>query len=133
MTGPVTRYVTALGDSANRGAGGFKMEVLFTQGSYSFVEPPVGMPLALRFYDATSLAAANYFNAVTDTSGSFNWKSPGDPLATAWLALRALSFPNWQGGNSSAYRTTIPITETNSTTLLVLLGCDALAERRRSR
>lgn len=133
MTGPVTRYVTALGDSANRGAGGFKMEVLFTQGSYSFVEPPVGMPLALRFYDATSLAAANYFNAVTDTSGSFNWKSPGDPLATAWLALRALSFPNWQGGNSSAYRTTIPIPEPNSTTLLVLLGCGALAERRRSR
>lgn len=36
------------------------------------ISPSVGTPLAIRFYDATSLAAANYFNCVSNTDGTWN-------------------------------------------------------------
>ena len=132
MTGPGTPYNTTVGDSGNYPNGTFKLEVLFTQGSYSFTEPAVGTPLALRFYNSTSLAASTYFNAVTDTTGVFNWVAPADPTSTARLSLGLSSVGIvWQDGSGSAYRTTIPVPEPSSSALFALLSLGALAVRRR--
>lgn len=132
MTGPGTPYPTTIGDSGNYPDGTFKLQALFTQGSYSFIEPAVGTPLALRFYDSTSLAASSYFNAVTDTTGIFNWVAPADPTSTARLSLVLSSVGIvWQDGATSAYRTTIAVPEP-SCLLLGVLSLGALAVRRRS-
>ena len=132
MTGPGTSFQTTIGDSGNYPNGTFKLEVLFTQGSYSFTEPAVGTPLAIRFYDSTSLAASTYFNAVTDTTGGFNWAAPSSPTSTAGLSLGLLSAGiKWQGGSGSSFRTTILVPEP-SCFLLGFLGLGSLAVRRRS-
>lgn len=132
MTGSGTSYQTTIGDSGNNPNGTFKLEVLFTQGSYTFAEPAVGTPLALRFYDSTSLAASTYFNAVTDTTGGFNWVAPSSPTSTAGLSLGLSSVGIvWQDGAGSAFRTTIAVPEP-SCLLLSVLGLGALAVRRRS-
>lgn len=132
MTGPGTPYQTTVGDSGNYPNGTFKLEVIFTQGSYSFTEPAVGTPLALRFYDSTSIAASTYFNAVTDTTGVFNWVAPSSPTSTARLSLGLSSVGiDWQGGSGSSFRTTIPIPEPSLSALLALLGLGAMAVRRR--
>lgn len=132
MTGPGTPYQTTIGDEGNYPNGTFKIQVIFTQGSYSFTEPAVGTPLALRFYDSTSLAASTYFNAVTDTTGIFNWAAPADPTSTARLNLGLSSVGiAWQGGSSSSFRTTIAIPEP-SCLLLGVLSLGALVIRRRS-
>lgn len=132
MTGPGTSYQTTMGDSGNNPNGTFKLEVLFTQGSYSFAEPAVGTPLALRFYNTTSLAGSTYFNAVTDTTGGFNWVAPADPTSTAGLSLGLSSVGIvWQDGSGSSFRTTIAVPEP-SCFLLGVLSLGALAVRRRN-
>lgn len=132
MTGPGTPYQTTVGDSGNNPNGTFKLEVLFTQGSYSFTEPAVGTSLALRFYNSTSLAASTYFNAVTDTTGVFDWVAPSSPTSTARLSLGLSSVGIvWQDGTGSSFRTTIPIPEPSSSALFALLGVGVLAVRRR--
>lgn len=132
MTGPGTSYQTTVGDFGNYPNGTFKLEVLFTQGSYSFTEPVVGTPLALRFYDSTSLATSTFFNAVTDTTGGFNWSAPADPTSTARLSLGLSSVGIvWQDGSGSSFRTTIAIPEP-SCLVLGALSLGALAVRRRS-
>lgn len=132
MTGSGISYQTTIGDSGNNPNGTFKIEVLFTQGSYLFIEPAVGTPLALRYYNSTSLAASTYFNAVTNTTGVFNWVAPADPTSTAMLNLGLSSVGIvWQDGSGSAFRTTIPIPEPSSSALLALLSLGVMAVRRR--
>lgn len=36
-------------------------------------------PLSIRFYDGTSVANSTYFNAVSNTSGAWNYIAPNDP------------------------------------------------------
>ena len=132
MTGSGISYQTTIGDSGNNPNGTFKIEVLFTQGSYLFIEPAVGTPLALRYYNSTSLTASTYFNAVTNTTGVFNWVAPADPTSTAMLNLGLSSVGIvWQDGSGSAFRTTIPIPEPSSSALLALLSLGVMAVRRR--
>ena len=132
MTGSGISYQTTIGDSGNNPNGTFKIEVLFTQGSYLFIEPAVGTPLALRYYNSTSLAASTYFNAVTNTTGVFNWVAPADPTSTAMLNLGLSSVGIvWQDGSGSAFRTTIPIPEPSSSALFALLSFGVMAVRRR--
>ena len=130
MTGPGTSYLTTIGDSGNGPAGSIKLGVLFTAGSLGFETPAVGTPLALRFYDSTSIATSNYFNAVSETTGAFNWVAPAEPKSTANLTFLT-SGVVWQDGPSSSYRTTIAVPEP-SCILLSILSLGALAVRRRS-
>lgn len=133
MTGQGTSYLTTIGDSGDRGAGSFKTEVILLQGSYTFTEPPIGTPLALRFYDSNSIGASTYFNAVSDTTGGFNWLAPADPDALVGLGLSYLTAGVfWQDGSGSAFRTTIPIPEPSAFALLGILGLGGLMVRRRN-
>lgn len=130
MTGPGTPYLTTIGDSGNRGAGSIKLGVLFTAGALGFTAPADGTPLALRFYDSNSIVTSNYFNAVSDTTGVFNWVTPAEPKSNSGLYFLTAGVV-WQGGAGSASRTTIAVPEP-SCFLLVFLGLGALAVRRRS-
>ncbi len=91
--------------------------------------PTAGTPLAFRFYDSTSLAAATYFNAVSNTTGTWNWATPSNLNPTINISL---SDPGivLQDGPTSAFRTTIPIPEPNCI-LLGFLSLGALVVRRR--
>lgn len=122
MTGTTITSSTTMGDS---GGGFFDGTFDFRndqyKDSYSNV-PAVGTPLAIRFYDSTSLATANYFNCVSNTSGAWNW-TVGEPAPTITMAVVPTSIPTsatqvWQGGASSAFRTTIPIPEPSGCLLL---------------
>ena len=130
MTGPGTSYQTTMGDSGNNPNGVFKLTILFTAGSLLFTAPADGTPLALRFYDSTSIATSTYFNAVSDTTGAFNWVTPAEPKSTAALTFLTPGVV-WQDGSGSAYRTTIAVPEPCSL-LLSVLGLGALAVRRRN-
>lgn len=129
MSGPGTVFQTTIGD-ADQTAGGFKLDLVFTEGALDFTAPAVGTPLALRFYDSTSIATATYFNAVSDTTGVFNWVAPSDPQSSASLTFLTDGIV-WQGGAGSASHTTIVVPEP-SCFLLSVLGLGALFVRRRN-
>lgn len=130
MTGPGTSYQTTMGDSGNNPNGIFKLTILFAGGSLGFTAPADGTPLALRFYDSTLIATSTYFNAVSDTTGAFNWVTPAEPKATASLTFLTPGVV-WQDGSGSSYRTTIAIPE-SSCLLLGFISLGVLAVRRRS-
>jgi hypothetical protein len=118
ITGSGTLYPTTIGDG-NKPDGQVSSIITLDSGTLGFVEPPVGTRLALRFYNAGSIAAATHFNAVTSTKGSFDWQSPSIPEAVITLHLPE-PFIIWQDGSGSAYRTTIAIPEPSSAFLLSL-------------
>lgn len=128
MSGPGTVFQTTIGDEEQT-SGGFKLGLVFTEGFLGFTAPAVGTPLALRFYDSTLIATSTYFNAVSDTTGVFNWVALSDPQATASLTFLTDGIV-WQDGPSSEYRTTI-VPEPSSASLLAMIGLGALAVRRR--
>ncbi len=92
--------------------------------------PNGGTPLAIRFYNSTSISSSTYFNTVSNTTGAWNWITPVDPRPSMTISL---SNPGivWEEGSASAFRTTIPIPEPSSSALLALLGLVTLAVRRR--
>lgn len=130
MTGPGTAYLNTIGDGGPGVAGRIKTTSIFSLGSLAFSEPSNTTPLAVRFYDSTSIATSTYFNAVSNTTGSWNWVTPTDPQPFIGLLLSDPGFV-WQDGSASAFRTTIPIPEPSSSALLALHGLGALAVRRR--
>ena len=69
-----------------------------------------GTPLVIRFYDAPVMDEATYFNAVSDSTGTWNAINSPSTLLTMTLSL-ADGTRVWQEGGSSAFRTTIPIPE----------------------
>jgi hypothetical protein len=88
-----------------------------------------GTPLAIRFFDSTSVGSATKFNAVSDSSGAWNWIAPTTPATTVTLSLTSSSLV-WQDTNKSSFRTTIPIPEP-STLLLVSVAATSLLLRHR--
>jgi hypothetical protein len=88
-----------------------------------------GTPLAIRFFDATTTGAATKFNAVSDSSGAWNWVDPTTPTTTLTLSL-ASSTLVWQDTGKSSFRTTIPVPEPSSV-LLVAVASSLLLTRRR--
>jgi hypothetical protein len=116
ITGPGTPYQTTIGDG-DKTDGFIKLTSDLTDGTFGFVVPAVGTPLALRFYDSTSIASANYFNAVAATDGSFTWVAPSVPESNSSLALPASQIV-WQDGTGSAYRTTIAIPEPSAAAVI---------------
>ncbi len=128
ITGPGTPYPTSIGDGNN--LDGFsKSTSSLVAGTFGFVEPAIGTPLALRFYDSSSLAASTYFNAVATTDGSFAWVAPSDPKSSVALLLPSSQIV-WQDGSGSAFCTTIAIPELSSV-ITFAFATGGLAFRRR--
>lgn len=92
--------------------------------------PAAGIPMTIRFYDATSLAGSSYFNAVSNTSGLWNWVTPTDlnPLISISLGDPGIV---WQDGSGSAFRTTIAIPEPSCAIALALTSGVLVMRRRR--
>jgi hypothetical protein len=109
-----------------------KFAVTSILGSGSFLEPAIGMPLAIRFYDGASMEVSSYFNAVSVTNGAWNFKSPSDPAAVMNLVIDKGSATVFEGGSFSDFKTTRPIPEPSSLWLFSL-GALALLRRHRSK
>ena len=91
--------------------------------------PNAGTPLAIRFYDSTSIATSTYFNAVSNSAGTWNWITPVDPRPTITISL---SDPGTILQDASGiFRTTIAVPEP-SCILLGALSLGALMVRRRT-
>ena len=70
----------------------------------------LGIPLSIRFFDDIAQENATYFNSVSDSSGGWNMIHSSDTRLNLTLSLDSSNLV-WQGGSSSAFRTTIPIPE----------------------
>lgn len=128
MTGPgsgSTLY-SSVGDKI-QGAGRFNISNLFVDGDAS---PILSIPLTIRFYDSTSVATSRYFNAVSNTSGLWNWKLFTPSSSTLNISL-AGSGNVWLDDAGSAFRTTIAIPEPSASALLLLTGGSILLRRMR--
>jgi hypothetical protein len=73
----VTLASTTMGDDGVELAGKFFTSSIL--GASPFPEPSVGTPLAVRFFDGASEETSSYFNAVSNTSGAWNFIAPTDP------------------------------------------------------
>lgn len=107
---------TSIGDLTVNGAadGSFALSLNFVAGSptsgNSF--PAAGVPLALRFYNGTSIANSTFYNVVSDDL--WVWKTPVTPPTNVTISLDDLGL-EWQSialgqAANTAFHTTIPIT-----------------------
>jgi hypothetical protein len=133
---PLTGYTgdlfsSSIGDKGNLGAGRFNISSSFTTLS-TLTLPPSNTPLSIRFYDSFSTSGSVYYNAVTDTTGAWNWISPTPSQSVVTLAL-ANSTLTWEGGTGSAYRTTINVNipEPTSSCAIAALCVLVFASKRR--
>jgi hypothetical protein len=88
-------------------------------------------PLSIRYYDSASFATSTYFNAVSNTSGAWNYVIPIDPSLTINLAIDKNVSIVFQGGVEGAFRTVVPIPEPSHMILVLVGGFIALSRRRR--
>ena len=102
-----------------------------TFNSASASHPDISTPLAIRFYDNTSIANSTYYNAVSMTD--WRWSSPTSGNNSLDMTIPGPGIPGlvWQGGEASAYRTTMPIPEPSALLLASLAGSSVLVRRRR--
>jgi hypothetical protein len=112
--------LSSIGDKGNQSAGRFNISSVFTLGSPSSGNdlPLSSLPLSIRFYDSFSEGSSAYYNAVSDTSGTWDWLTPSNPQAVVTVSLLSPSII-WEGGAGSAYRTTLNIPEPASAALLL--------------
>lgn len=66
--------VSSIGDTDINQDGRFSTTSLLTEGS--FTSPSLGTPLAIRYYNGSTVANSSFFNAASDISGGWNWVSP---------------------------------------------------------
>ncbi len=97
----------------------------------NFIRPAAGTPLSIRFYDATSLEAAAYFNAVTGAAGAWNWMEASEGNVIIDAVLEQGADLVWEGGADSAFRTTIPMPAVPEPSGLLLAAATILGLSRR--
>jgi hypothetical protein len=90
-------------------------------------------PLAIRFYDGTSVANSTYFNAVSNTSGSWNYITPNDPSPVLNLAIDKGASIVFQNGLSGTFSTQIAIPEPSAILLCFLGAAISLLSRHRKK
>jgi len=138
---------TSIGDANfdSSGAGTFGITVTFdtANANTSSSLPAAGVPLALRFYNNTTIAASTFFNVVS--SDAWGFVSPAAPQTNAhvnmsldesglkWLSINGGT--EFAGGQSAstAFKTTIPVPEPSAAMAAIAgLGC-LLSYRRRQK
>lgn len=119
--GPVTNPTnetynqTSIGDLTSNGAstGQFAISLDFVQGNATSGNslPAAGVPLAIRFYNGTTIANSTFYNVVSDDL--WVWKTPNTPPTTVTPSLNDsglewLSIALGQTADT-AFRTTISL------------------------
>lgn len=118
LTGPnsASMISTTIGDGSSLGDGIFGLS--FDSSSTLAGLTSDQTPLAIRFYNSATPADSTAFNAVAVTDGGWNWV-----VSTSFVLINMIVDPSlaliWQGGPSSAQRTTLPIPEPSMPLLLV--------------
>lgn len=131
---------SSIGDqTANGGVDGrFALTLNFTSGNAGTGNslPAANTFLAIRFYNATTIASSTFFETIADTA--WLWKSPSNPPSNVSISLddSGLKRQSNPGAASPAagtpISTAIPTAAPEPTsTALVLVGLVSLAARRR--
>jgi hypothetical protein len=134
---------TSIGDLNGSGAGNgtFALSLDFVTGnaqSGNSLPPNTNIPLAIRFYNGTTIASSTFYNIVSDDT--WKWQNPATPPANVTISLNDanlewLSIALGQNTNTT-FHTTIATTipEPSSLVLLALgLVSVPLARRRLKR
>ncbi len=133
---PLTGYIgdpfpSTIGDKGNRGAGRFDISDTFVIGSPLDL-PDSSIPMSIRFYDSIDPAGSVFFNAVSNTTGAWNWIAPSTPQSVVNMSLMDAGL-KWQGGAGSAFETTINVIPEPSSVSLLFLGLALIARRSKFR
>lgn len=131
---------TTIGDDpgAANGGGTFAMQLNFSTATGSSIGnnlPAAGTPLAIQFFNGTTLANSTADNAVSDRL--WTWVAPQTPPSVVLMSLDdyAQSPLQWLGGDSSAFYTSQPFTnavpEPSETVLLALGGLAVIVLKKR--
>ena len=127
---------TSVGDMYTNGAGNgqFALILSFAAGSATTGNnlPAAGTPLAIQFYNGTTLTSSTFYNAVSDSA--WTWQTPAIPGPTVTISLDQTGL-QWLGGASSAFYTSQATTVPEPSSLLVgglCLGGFVILRLRRS-
>lgn len=122
--------MTSIGDKGSLAAGLFNISTIFIPGSASYGNdlPTASLPLSVRFYDSAHPAASAFFNAVSNTTGAWNWATPSDPQAVVTVSLMDSGL-QWQNGAGSSFKTTINIVPEPASASLLIIGLALLLRR----
>ena len=131
----ITYNQISIGDLTSNGAGDgtFALSLVFSPGDPNTGNnlPPANTPLALRFFNSTTIGTSTHYNAVS--SNSWQWVTPATPPGAvtislddplAWYSIVVEGQPN------SAFSTSVAVPEP-STYALLATGIGALAFIRR--
>ena len=120
--------VIATGSVGDQGVdlpGFFSITTILASGS--FLEPAVGTPLGVRFFDSTVVGTSSFYNTAVNGDGSGLWVSPGEPSPVITLILSKAASVLENGGG---FRTDIPVPEPGTLTLLCIATSLFLRRRR---
>lgn len=123
----VSLAATTIGDDGIEVPGRFSTSSIL---GGAFSAPSVGMPLAIRFYDGTSVASSLHFNAASNTNGTWSFVAPSDPAPTMNLVIDKSSGIVFQSGVVGAFSTQLTIPEP-SAMVLFLVGFSIITLNRR--
>ena len=87
-------------------------------------------PLSIRFYDGRSVGTSTYFNAVSNTSGAWNYIVPTSPSPVINIVIDKTNDVVFQDGGSGAFRTVLAIPEPSMAILTMIGGLFTLVRRR---
>lgn len=118
---------STIGDDGMGVAGSFSTKSILGASSDPLLT--TGTPLAVRFYDGTSVGGSTYFNTVSNTSGAWNYITPTSPSPVINIVIDKTNDVVFQDGGSGAFRTVLPIPEP-SIVGLSLLGSFLVLVRR---
>lgn len=122
----VTIAVSTIGDQGDQANGFFMITTIFESGD--LVEPVIGTPLGVRYFDGTSAATSSYFNTAVNEDGSGLWQGFADTPTVVNLQL-AKGVSEFEDSLRS-FSTSIPIPEP-SLPALILLSLGLLMHRKR--
>lgn len=119
----------AVGDDGIEVAGRFSLSSVL--GGDALPGLTTSTPLAIRYYDATTVGSSTYFNAVSNNSGTWNYIMPYDPAPILTLAIDKGASTVFQSGLSGAFSTAIPVPEPCAPVLVVFGSLLAIVRRSR--
>lgn len=127
-----TLFEGTMGDKSIQIDGQFALSSLFDGTDPNLVEPSVGTPLSIRFFDGVTEQSSSYYNATSDTSGSWDWVAISDPQSIITMEIDKEASQVWEDGLMSAFRTTITVPEPSSILFILLGSVIFLSNRKRS-